>query len=49
MKKGPTIPYQNIIRLRKNQGVPGIYDVEMQGIDQLSKYDYIECWTLDKS
>jgi hypothetical protein len=34
---------RDIIRLRKNQAVPNIYDVEMCGVDRLQGYDIVEC------
>ncbi len=35
--------YKDIIRLRKNRDIPNIYDVEMENIEQLKKYDFLEC------
>lgn len=35
--------YNNIIRLRKNQELPDIHDVEMENIDQLKIYSSLEC------
>ena len=37
------IPAQDIVRLRKNQTMPDIYDVEIEGIDHLKRYHSIEC------
>ena len=31
------------ISLKKNETVPGIYDVEMEGIERLQRYDSVEC------
>ena len=36
-------PFQEIIRFRKNPAMPHIYDVEMQGLDQLKQFDSVEC------
>ena len=41
--KAARIPYSDIIRLTRNPDTPGIYDVEMTGIDRLKGYDSIEC------
>ncbi len=40
------IPFQNIIRLRKNESVPNIYDVSAQGFDRLSAYRQVELHTV---
>ena len=32
-----------MIRLRKNPAMPYVYDVEMQGLDQLKRFDSVEC------
>jgi hypothetical protein len=42
MRAPPKIPFHNIIRLRKNQVVPNIYDVDIAGIEQLKTYDHVE-------
>ena len=41
--KSAMIPYHKIIRLRKNEAIPNIYDVEMKHFEHLQKYDSIEC------
>ncbi|MBN1582648.1 MAG: hypothetical protein JXA89_18200 [Anaerolineae bacterium] len=41
--KQKRIPAQNIVRLRKNQDIPNIYDVEIEGIEYLKRYHSIEC------
>jgi hypothetical protein len=38
-----SIPCRNIIHLHKNQAVPNIYDVEMEGFERLKAYDRVEC------
>ena len=40
------IPFQDIIRLRKNEAVPSIYDVSAQGFDRLSVYRQVELHTV---
>lgn len=40
------VPFQNIIRLRKNEAVPNIYDVSAQGFDRLSAYRQVELHTV---
>ncbi len=42
----PITPQGTLIRLAKNQAMPTIYDVEMEGIDQLQQYDRVECHTV---
>ena len=42
----PPIPQGILIRLAKNEAMPAIYDVEMEGIDQLQQYDRVECHTV---
>jgi hypothetical protein len=37
------IPFQDIIRLRKNEEVPYIYDVAVEGAERLSGYSQLEC------
>ncbi|HUT21709.1 MAG TPA: hypothetical protein VM366_21350 [Anaerolineae bacterium] len=37
------IPFQDIIRLRKNEDVPYIYDVAVEGFQRLSAYSQVEC------
>jgi len=32
-----------MVRLRKNEALPGRYDVEMQGLERLRPYDRLEC------
>jgi hypothetical protein len=41
--KSAIIPYHDIIRLRKNETIPNIYDVEMKHFEHLQKYDSMEC------
>jgi hypothetical protein len=36
-------PYHNLIRLRRSKGLPNRYDVEMQGLERLRRYDRVEC------
>jgi hypothetical protein len=38
-----SFPCRNIIHLHKNQAVPNIYDVEMEGFERLKAYDRVEC------
>ena len=40
------IPEGILIRLAKNEAMPTIYDVEMEGIGQLQRYDRVECHTV---
>jgi len=44
--KSVAIPYPDIIRLRKNEEIPNIYDVEMKHLEGLQGYDSIECHTV---
>lgn len=37
------IPDVPIVRLRGNRSMPGLYDVEMAGIEGLQGYDHVEC------
>jgi hypothetical protein len=37
------LPFPNVIHLRKNRAMPGIFDVDMTHIDQLKAYDGVEC------
>lgn len=41
--KSRQIPYKDIIRLRKNQEMPNIYDVELEHIQKLKEYNSLEC------
>ncbi|MBL7202230.1 MAG: hypothetical protein ISS56_18980 [Anaerolineae bacterium] len=41
--KATEIPFEDLIGLQENQEVPGIYDVEMRGIERLRAYDRVEC------
>ncbi len=40
------LPFQDIIRLRKNEEVPYIYDVVMEGPQRLNAYSQVECHTV---
>jgi hypothetical protein len=39
----PDIPFQNIIRVRKNQEVSYILDVDVEGFERLKRYQVVEC------
>ena len=36
-------PYQNLIQLCQSPGLPNRYDVQMQGLDRMRRYDRVEC------
>ena len=38
-----TIPCCDVIRMRRNEDIPNIYDVEMRHLDELRQYDSVEC------
>lgn len=37
------LPYNDFIRLRKNDKIPNFYDVELRHADYLQRYDSVEC------
>jgi hypothetical protein len=42
----PKVPFQDIVRLRTNVAVPGIYDVVVEGFDRLRTYSQVELHTV---
>lgn len=42
-KHAVDIPYSDIVRIRKNEKIPNIYDVELRHADYLHKFDSVEC------
>lgn len=42
-KHAVDIPYNDIVRIKKNDNIPNIYDVELRHAEYLRKFDSVEC------